>query len=72
MSQKILLKIKDVEFDFRMGGKLVLFPFFMNNKCAIYKFGISAFSIILFSNIAILATIFITEISLKLHLHTKH
>ena len=42
--QKILLNIKDVEFDFRLGCILVLFPFFMNNKCAIYKNFIFCFS----------------------------
>ena len=36
ISQKILLNIKHVEFDFRMGCILVLFPFFFNNKRAIY------------------------------------
>ena len=54
ISQKILLNIKDVELDFRMGCILVLF-IFMNNKRAIYKFWISEFSSFLFSNIAILA-----------------
>ena len=42
--QKILLDIKDVEFDFRLGCIFVLFPFFMNNKCAIYKFLMFCFS----------------------------
>ena len=37
-----------------MGYILVLFPFFMDNKCAIYKFWIFEFSIFLFSKLTIL------------------
>ena len=53
ISQKILLNIKDVEFDFRMGVYTCLISVFINNKHAIYKFRIFEFSIF-FSNIAIL------------------
>ena len=52
ISQKILLNIKHVEFNFRMGCILVLFSS-VNNKRAIYKFLI--FRFFLFSNIVILA-----------------
>ena len=47
----------------------------MNNKRAIYKFQIFDFSIFKISNIGLLwsqITIFIIEISLKLHLHRKN
>ena len=43
ISQKIFKKIKDVEFDFRMGCNTCLISVFMNNKCAIYKFWINEF-----------------------------
>ena len=55
ISQKILLNIKDVAFDFRLGCILVKFAVFMNNKRAMYKSRILEFSIILFSKLAILA-----------------
>ena len=55
-----------------------LISFSTNNKRAICKFRIFEFSIFLFSKLAILAyfdpkiTIFIIEISRKLHLHGKY
>ena len=51
ISQKILLNIKDAEFDFSMGCLLVLFLFLsiINVQFTIFEF------LILFSNIAILA-----------------
>ena len=52
-----------------------LISVFMNNKRAIYKFWIFEFSIFVISDIGLLwskMTIFIIEISLKLHLHTKY
>ena len=70
ISQKMLLNIKDVEFDFRMGCILVLFPFLWIIKPAIYKFWIFEFFIFKISDIGLFwskITIFIIEISLKLH-----
>ena len=55
ISQKILLNIKDVVFDFRMDCILVLFSFFMNNKRVVYKFWIFEFFSFCFSKLAILA-----------------
>ena len=48
ISQKELLNIIDVEFDFRMGCILVSFPFYMTNKRAIYKFWIEFFIFFIF------------------------
>ena len=50
MSQKILLNIKDVEFDFRMGCILVFFLFLSIINVQFTNFG---FWIFLFSNIAV-------------------
>ena len=52
ISQKKLLNINDVEFDFRMGCTLVLFPFLWIINMQFTYFGFLNF---LFSNIAILA-----------------
>ena len=52
ISQKTLLNIKDVEFDFRVGCILVLFPFLWIINVQFANFG---FWIFWFSNIAILA-----------------
>ena len=51
ISQKIVLNIKDVEFDFRMGCILVLFPFLC--KCAIYTFWNFEFLIFKISHISL-------------------
>ena len=53
ISQQILLNIKVVEFDFKMG--CILLSVFMNNKRAIYKLRIFEFSIFLPSKLVILA-----------------
>ena len=73
ISQKILLNIKDVEFDFRMGCILVLFLFLWIIKVQFTNFGFFYFWHI--GDIGILwsqITIFIIEITLKLLLHTKY
>ena len=77
ISQKILLNIKDVEFDFRMGCILFLFPFLwiINVQFTNFGFFIFYFFILKFSDIGLFwskITIFIIEIYLKLHLHTKY
>ena len=78
ISQKILLNIKAVEFDFRIGLYTCLISIFMNNKHAMSKFQIFLiFNFLIFkiSDIVVLRskiTIFIIEISLKPHLHTKY
>ena len=75
--QKILLNIKDVEFDFRMGCILVLFLFLciINVQFTNSWFFILFFIIFKYNNIDLLwskITIFIIEIILKLFLHTKY
>ena len=77
ISQKILLNIKDVEFDFRIGCILVLFPLLWIINVQFTNFGFLDFQFFIFkiSDIGLLwskITIFIIEISLKLHLHTKY
>ena len=77
ISQFFLLKIKDVEFHFRMGCILVLFPFlwiiniqFTNVWCLNFYFFIFKYT-----NIGLLwskITIFIIEITLKLLLLKKY
>ena len=73
ISQKILLNIKNVQFDFRMGCIPILFPFLwiINMKFTSLWF----FFIFKYSDIGLLwskITIFIIEITLKLLLHTKY
>ena len=73
ISQKILLYINDVKFDFIMGCILVLFPFLWNVQFT--NFGFLNFFFFKISDIGLLwskITIFIIEIALKLLLHTKY
>ena len=50
ISQKILLKIKDLKFDFRMGYILVLFMFLQIIKVQFTNFGFLHFKFVYFQN----------------------
>ena len=77
ISEKFLLNIKDVDFDFRMVCILVLFPFLLIINVEFTNFGFLNFRYFIFkySDIGLLwsqITIFIIEIILKLLLHKKY
>ena len=75
ISQKNLLNIKDVDFDFRMGCILVLFPFLWIINVQFTNFRFLNFFIFKYSDIVLLwskITNFIIEITLKLLLHKKY
>ena len=71
ISQKILLNIKDVEFDFRMDCIHVLFPFSWIINMQFTNFNFFYFQILHIGLLWSKITSFIIQISLKLHLHTS-